>query len=150
MLTDDELWEKCKQGGPLTSNDLGIASNKSPFYYTEGIPIKETIMEDNKTMKEKQQVVIDYFEIPEDMAKELSDLLTKQTIRERMLLNLITEPEKYEQAEEMLVPITARIEAIKIKITKEFVPAKYNSTRFMWNYDGWEVDKNKVQIIEEK
>ena len=80
----------------------------------------------------------------------LSDLLTKQTIRERMLLQLINEPDKYEKAEEMLIPITARIEAIKIKITKEFVPAKYNSVRYMWNYDGWAVDKNKVQIIEEQ
>lgn len=101
-------------------------------------------------MQEKQQVVVDYFEIPEELAKELSDLLTKQTIRERMLLQLINEPDKYEKAEEMLVPITARIEAIKIKITKEFVPAKYNSVRYMWNYDGWAVDKNRVQIIEEQ
>lgn len=144
MLTDDELWEKCKNGDTITSEDLGFTSRKDNiFYMTEGVKY-------NMDKKEKQQVVIDYFEIPEDMAKELSDLLTKQTIRERMLLNLITEPEKYEQAEEMLLPVTARIEAIKIKITKEFVPAKYNSTRFMWNYDGWEVDKNKVQIIEEK
>lgn len=101
-------------------------------------------------MQEKQQVVVDYFEIPEELAKELSDLLTKQTIRERMLLQLINEPDKYEKAEEMLVPITARIEAIKIKITKEFVPVKYNSVRYMWNYDGWAVDKNRVQIIEEQ
>lgn len=101
-------------------------------------------------MQEKQQVVVDYFAIPEELAKELSDLLTKQTIREKMLVQVINEPDKYEKAEELLIPITARIEAIKIKITKEFVPAKYNSLRYMWNYDGWAVDKNKVQIIEEK
>lgn len=101
-------------------------------------------------MKEKIQTVIDYFEIPEDMAKELSNLLTKQTIRERLLSQLLLEPEKYQQAEEMLIPITAKIEAIKIKITKEFVPKKYNSKNYMWNYDGWEVDQNRVQIIEEK
>lgn len=36
MLTDDELWEKCKQGGPITAEDLGIKSSDSPFYFTEG------------------------------------------------------------------------------------------------------------------
>lgn len=36
-LTDEELWEKCKQGGPITSEDLGIDPSDSPFYYTEGI-----------------------------------------------------------------------------------------------------------------
>lgn len=99
-------------------------------------------------MKEIQQIVIDKFEIPEDLAHELSGLLTKQTIRERLLLQLVGEPEKYEQAEELLLPVTARIEAMKIKITKEFVPTKYNNRKYQWNYDGWEVDQNNVQIIE--
>lgn len=99
-------------------------------------------------MKEIQQIVIDKFEIPEDLAHELSGLLTKQTIRERLLLQLVGEPEKYEQAEELLLPVTARIEAMKIKITKEFVPAKYNNRKYQWNYDGWEVDQNNVQVIE--
>lgn len=93
------------------------------------------------------QQIVDYFEIPEDLAKELSDLLTKQTIREKLLTQLLDQPEKYEKAEEMLIPITRRIEALKIKITKELVPAKYNSAEYMWNYDGWDVDQNKVQII---
>ena len=99
--------------------------------------------------KEKVQKVIDYFEIPDDLARELSELLTKQTIRERLLLQLVNDPDKYEAAEALLIPITAKIEAIKVKITKEFVPAKYNARRYMWNYDGFEVDGNKVQIIEE-
>ena len=100
--------------------------------------------------KEKVQKVIDYFEIPEDLARELSESLTKQTIRERLLLQLVGEPDKYEQAEKLLIPITAKVEAIKIKITKEFVPAKYNARKYMWNYDGYAIDQNRVQIIEEK
>jgi hypothetical protein len=97
---------------------------------------------------ETSQKVIDMFEIPDELAKELSTLLTKQTIRERILLQLVDQPEKYEEAESLLVPITARIEAIKIKITKDYVPEKYNSRKYIWNYDGYEVDQNKVQIIE--
>lgn len=100
-------------------------------------------------MNESKQQIIDYFEIPEDLAIELSDLLIKQTIRERLLTQLINDQTKYEKAEELLIPITAKIEAIKIKITKEYIPEKYNSPKYMWNYDGWEVDENKVQIIEE-
>lgn len=106
-------------------------------------------MEKTKNQKEKVQTVIDHFEIPEDLAKELSELLTKQTIRERLLMQLVSEPEKYEQAESLLIPITAKVEAIKLKITKELIPLQYNSRKYMWNYDGFEVSGNKVQIIEE-
>ena len=101
-------------------------------------------------MKEKVAIVIDHFEIPEELARELSELLTKQVIRERLLLQLINDPEKYEQAESNLVPITAKIEAIKLKITKEYIPDKYNSRRYVWNYNGFEIDQNRVEIIEER
>ena len=87
----------------------------------------------------KEQVYVGSFEIPEELAKELSELLTKQTIRERLLVQLIDEPAKYEQAEAMLVPVTAKIEAIKVKITDEYVPTEYRSAEYMWNYDGFEV-----------
>ena len=79
-------------------------------------------------MAEVNQQVIDNFEIPEDLAKELSD--------------------KFEEVEKSLIPITAKIEAIKNRITKEFVPEEYNSTKYMWNYESWEVARNKVQVIE--
>ena len=75
----------------------------------------------------QEQVIINSFEIPEELAKELSDLLTKQTIRERLLLQLVDNPVKYEQVESMLLPITSKIEAIKFKITNEYVPEEYRS-----------------------
>lgn len=99
-------------------------------------------------MAEVNQQVIDNFEIPEDLAKELSELLVKQTIRERILLQLVADPDKFEEVEKSLIPITSKIEAIKNRITKEFVPEEYNSTKYMWNYESWEVARNKVQVIE--
>ena len=99
-------------------------------------------------MVEVNQQVIDNFEIPEDLAKELSELLVKQTIRERILLQLVADPDKFEEVEKSLIPITSKIEAIKNRITKEFVPEEYNSTKYMWNYESWEVARNKVQVIE--
>ena len=99
-------------------------------------------------MAEVNQQVIDNFEIPEDLAKELSELLVKQTIRERILLQLVADPDKFEEVEKSLIPITSKVEAIKNRITKEFVPEEYNSTKYMWNYESWEVARNKVQVIE--
>ncbi len=94
--------------------------------------------------------IVDYFEIPEELAKELSELLIKQTIRERLLLQLLNDDSQYEIAEGKLIPITTKIEAIKVKITKEYVPEKYNSAKYIWNYLGWELDKNKVEILEQE
>lgn len=99
---------------------------------------------------ESSDGVIDYFLIPDDMAKELSELLTRQAIKERMLLQLTDDPVKYERVESSLVPIVSKVEAIKHKITKQYVPVKYNSAKYQWNYDGYEIDANKVQIIELK
>ncbi len=93
------------------------------------------------------QQIVGTFEIPEELAKELSDLLTKQTIRMQVLTNVIDQPDKYEIAEKNLIPITRKVEAIKVKITKEDVPDKYEDPKYVWNYDGWDVSENKVQII---
>lgn len=90
-------------------------------------------------------VVIDEFEIPEDLARELSDLLARQSIRERLLQTLIGKPE-YDEVENSIVPLVSKIDAIKTMITLQYVPDKYRSEKFMWNYPGWEVSQNRVQI----
>jgi hypothetical protein len=106
-------------------------------------------MKGENCMAEKIQKVIDYFEIPVDLAKELSELLTKQAITEKLLLQVLGDDEKYEHVEAKLTPIVEKIEAIKIKVTKEYVPKKYNSIKYTWNYNGFTVSENKVEIIEE-
>lgn len=39
-LSDDDLWAKCQQGGPITSQDLGLNSSQNSSdgttYQTEG------------------------------------------------------------------------------------------------------------------
>lgn len=94
------------------------------------------------------QKVIDYFEIPDEMAQRLTDLLATQTIRERLLSNVIDQPAKYNEMEKELVKVVREVEAIKVNITKNYVPEKYNSPEYMWNYDGYDIDGNKVQIIQ--
>lgn len=96
---------------------------------------------------EVKQAIVDHFEIPDELAKELSELLVKQTIRQRLLADVIGNAEKYEAAENNLIPIVSRIEAIKVLITKSFVPEKYNSMEYVWNYNGYEVSANKIEVI---
>lgn len=92
--------------------------------------------------------VIDMFEIPEELALELSELLTKQSVREKLLMEVIKNDEQYEIMEKKLLPIAARINAIKDKIVVEYVPEKYKSEKYIWNYSGYEIAKNKVEILE--
>lgn len=99
-------------------------------------------------MEQKIQKVVDHFEIPAELAKELSDLLTKQIIRERLLVNLVGDADKYDAAEKMLIETVSRVEAIKKKITRDYVPDSYRFPQFMWNYDGYDIDGNQVQVLE--
>ena len=92
-----------------------------------------------------EPTIIDTFEIPEDIAKELSSLLAKQSIRERLLVSVIGKPE-YETLEASLIPIVEKIDSFKNMITLKYVPEKYRSDRFIWNYPGWEVSGTSVQI----
>lgn len=122
------------------------------FYMpTESIKIKLIFI--NNKLKEKGELkkmennVITEFEIPETLAKELSELLVKQSIRERLLLQLIDEPVKFEKYEKILIPIVSKIEAIKAKITSEYVPSEYASEEYSWNYNGWEISQNYCQIF---
>ena len=97
--------------------------------------------------KTNGMVVVSTFEIPDELAKRLSDLLVQQSIREKVLANYIDDPAKYEQAESLLIPIVAEVESIKNMITREYVPVGYRSDEYMWNYDGYEIDGNRVQIL---
>lgn len=91
--------------------------------------------------------VVDHFTIPDEIAHRLSDLLIKQSIRQNMLMNVINEPAKFEQMEELLMPIQAELNAIKRQITVKYVPEQYNDEKYSWNYDGWEISQNVVQIL---
>lgn len=92
--------------------------------------------------------VVEYVEVPEELAQELSELLTKQTIRERLLMQNLNDVDAFEKIEALLVPITAKIEALKVKITSQHIPEKYQFERYIWNYEGWEVAQNRIQIID--
>ena len=92
--------------------------------------------------------VVSSFEIPEEVAKELSELLTKQGIRERLLSSLVG-TEKYEEVENDLVDLIQRIDAIKNLITSEYVPEQYRYDWYTWNYDGWTISKNTLYIYSE-
>ena len=90
--------------------------------------------------------VIDTFMIPEEIAKKLSDLLVTQSIRERLLTNLIGKPE-YDQVERSLIDIISQIDTLKNIITSDYVPSAYRSEEYQWNYDGYGISGTVVQIM---
>lgn len=112
-----------------------------------------TVKKDNQGGKqmapESKQVIIDTVEIPEALAQELSELLAKQSIRQQVLKEVIDQPDKYDAAEKILIPVVQKIDAIKVKITREYIPEQYQSDRFIWNYNGYEVNGNHIEIIQQ-
>ena len=56
-LSDNELWEKCKNGGSITAQDLGLNNLNSDesTYWTEGVFMKDNIyivpIQNNKPVK---------------------------------------------------------------------------------------------------
>lgn len=90
---------------------------------------------------------IDTFEIPIDIAKELSTLTGKEKIRKDLLLSSINNEETFNRIESELIIIMEKLNAIKEKITEDYVPDKYRSEKYSWMYNGWEIDKNKVGIV---
>lgn len=132
----------------ITGNSDAQYIDPKTLFAPEMFNIGRTTTDSAPAVTKSSNGIIDYFTIPDALARELSDLLTKQVIKERLLIQLIDDQDRYDKIEASLVPIVTKVEAIKLKITKEYVPAKYNSTRYKWNYDGYEVDGNRVQVIE--
>lgn len=133
--------------------NMGLDTSRIAFTMpNDDVMIKVKLNVEGRTkMEEKtKNGIIEMVPIPEDMARELSDLLIKQTIRERVLVQLVGQPDKYDEAEKMLMPIVAKIEAIKVKITREHIPAKFNDEKYVWNFNGYEIDGAAVEIIEQK
>ena len=139
---DESNIPECKICFNMPAEDVSIflVDHKSS---TEQMQNKEDKLMEPKT--QSQQVVAS-FQIEEAVAKQLSELLIKQSIREKLLDQNINNPTKYEQMEQMLIPIVAEIEALKNHITNECVPAEYRSEQYVWNYDGYEIDGCTVYI----
>lgn len=120
---------------------------EKPVYIDVTVGEDASVKEENKMEpKTTTNAIVDTFTIPEQVAKRLSDLLVKQSIREKLLDQNIENAEKYERMENMLVPIVAEINQLKNQITMEYVPEKYQSDMYVWNYDGYDIDGCTVYI----
>lgn len=104
-------------------------------------------MDTNTETKATSLEFVTNFDIPEDVAKRLSDLLVKQNIREKICAQVAsTNPAAYEETEKLLIPIVTEVEALKATITKEYVPDEYASSAYMWNYDGYAIAGTNVSV----
>lgn len=88
------------------------------------------------------------FEIPEEIAKHLSVLLVKEKVRKELLSNLIGNKNKFEEVEQLLIEVSSEVEKIKHDITTLYVPEQYRSEEFIWDYNGFEIDKNILTIYQ--
>ena len=95
------------------------------------------------------QTIVETVEIPESIAKRLSTLLIKQSIRHRLLNEAVGDKSKFEQLEDLLIPIEEEISAVKNEITEKFIPEDFRSERFIWNYNGFEIDNNHISIYKQ-
>lgn len=101
---------------------------------------------DVKLMVTFKEIDLIRVQIPDDLAHELSDLLTKQTIRERLLMNSMDDMEKFSKLESMLMPVVSRIGAIQTYITEFYIPDQFKSDEYQWTYNGYDVDKDQIII----
>jgi hypothetical protein len=91
--------------------------------------------------------IVAQFEIPEEMAKELSGLLTESAVKKGLLIDLVEMPARYEIIEKLVIALEDKITAIKNKITSEYVPQEYRTVDFSWNYDGYVTAGKTVHIF---
>lgn len=93
-----------------------------------------------------EQTYVDSFGIPEELGKELTDLIVRQSIYETTLSKLMADNQQYDKVLDELASIIEKSEVIKNRITKEFVPEKYRKEIYSWNYNGFHISGTKVDI----
>lgn len=91
--------------------------------------------------------IVDTFAIPEEFAKELSANLTLSSIKKSLLVELVgVDSVKCEVIERELIELEDKIAAQKDKVTREYVPEKFQDVRYSWGYDGFAVAGCKVNV----
>lgn len=96
------------------------------------------------------QVKVGQFDIPDEMAKELSELLSRKTILEDVLVGVAMKKDMdaFDNLAKELYPTIEGIEAIKHKITAELVPDEFKTDKYIWNYDGYAIAGPTIFIYE--
>ena len=92
-------------------------------------------------------IIIDQFEIPDELARELTALLTESSVKKSLLIELVEYPTKYEIIEKAVIVLEDKISALKNTITRQYVPEVYRTAEYSWNYDGYPTAGNIVQIL---
>lgn len=90
--------------------------------------------------------VIDTFEIPDEMARELDRLIIQVDIMKDMLAANVIDDGRFDKLQEKLIPLQSRYTTLKNLITYQYVPSKYNSENYSWNYPGYELTGNTCWI----
>lgn len=77
------------------------------------------------------------FEVPVELAEELSTLLIKEEVLQTSIDHLFSQgDENWTEVMDELTKVKSRINALKNKVTSDFVPDQYKDPRYVWNYEG--------------
>ena len=90
--------------------------------------------------------VIGVFTIPNELAMELSEVITTISIRHSLLLDLIDKPTKYDEVEKNLIQLEERKAALMNSITRDYIPDEYRFDYFTWFFAGYSVAGNECWI----
>lgn len=91
---------------------------------------------------------VDTVELPEEIASNLLDNLTKYKVILDAYVNVAdsNDPVKAGAITDHLVAVSQDIEWIKKHITEEYIPDKYRSDAFIWEFNGTIRGDNKISI----
>lgn len=92
--------------------------------------------------------VVKVFEIPDELARELSEVVTKISIRQNLLVEVIDKPGKFEEIETSIIPLQERKNALMNLVTRNYVPEEYRSERYSWFFPGYSIAGNECWIKE--
>lgn len=92
--------------------------------------------------------LVDTVELPEDIAANLLNNLTKYKVIMDAYIKVVddNDPVKINAIESNLVAVSQDIEWIKRHITEEYIPDKYRSDAFIWEFNGAIRGDNKISI----
>lgn len=94
------------------------------------------------------QTRIGTFTIPEDVAKELTELMAKTDVYESLMIKAANDPGAFDVIEKKLLDTVQKYNTVKTRITDELLPDEYRNESYTWSYRGWDIDKDVLTVWE--
>lgn len=94
------------------------------------------------------QRTVGTFEIPDDIAQELTELMAKRDVYESLMIKSANDPAAFDVIESKLIDTVRKYDAVRNRITDDLLPDEFRNAAYTWTYRGYEIDKNVVSVWE--